>query len=113
MVLHEFKGRNIIVVGFELEKQVETFEKFYNSLVKDGDFLNYELEIKKCNDNLFHIFKKMYLNDVNESINNKLKPFIGRFLRVYVYNQKDDNFLPYFNYKLFKYFLIVRIYRVF
>ena len=26
-------------------------------------FLNYELEIKKCNDNLFHIFKKMYLND--------------------------------------------------
>ena len=38
MALHEFKGRNIIVVGFELEKQVETFEKFYNSLVKDGDF---------------------------------------------------------------------------
>ena len=25
--------------------------------------MNYELEIKKCNDNLFHIFKKMYLND--------------------------------------------------
>ena len=36
--LHEFKGRNIIVVSFEPEKQVETFEKFYNSLVKDGDF---------------------------------------------------------------------------
>ena len=26
-------------------------------------FLYYELEIKKCNDNLFHVFKKMYLND--------------------------------------------------
>ena len=38
MVLREFKGRNMIVVGFELKKQVETFEKFYNSLVKDGDF---------------------------------------------------------------------------
>ena len=38
MVLREFKGRNIVVVGFGLEKQVETFEKFYNSLVKDGDF---------------------------------------------------------------------------
>ena len=38
MVLHEFKGRNMIAMGFELEKQVETFEKFYNSLVKDGDF---------------------------------------------------------------------------
>ena len=25
--------------------------------------MNYELEIKKCNDNLFHVFKKMYLND--------------------------------------------------
>ena len=58
MVLHEFKGRNMIVVGFELEKQVETFEKFYNSLVKDGDFLNYELEIKKCNDNLYEFQKE-------------------------------------------------------
>ena len=26
-------------------------------------FLYYELKIKKCNDNLFHVFKKMYLND--------------------------------------------------
>ena len=25
----------------------------------------YELEIIKCNDNLFHIFKKLYLNDGN------------------------------------------------
>ena len=47
-------------MGFELEKQVETFEKFYNSLVKDGDFFctmnqklknamtTYFIFLKKC-----------------------------------------------------------------
>ena len=70
-LINEAKSQ-IIITGYNISEYFDDFIKQILSKVQKG------------------VLVKMYLNDVNESINNKLKPFIGRFLRVYVYNQKDD-----------------------
>ena len=70
-LINEAKSQ-IIITGYNISEYFDDFIKQILSKVQKG------------------VLVKMYLNDVNESINNKLKPFIGKFLRVYVYNQKDD-----------------------